>query len=51
MTKANGKVQEKKFQKILLKHFAEKGKENFTLNDSLFLSNLKNAKTNTILTS
>ena len=41
MTKTDGKVQKNKFQKILLKHFAENGKGNFTLNDSLFSSNLK----------
>ena len=56
MTKTNDKVQDKSFQKFLkqifefpLKHFAENQKENFSQNHSLFSSNLKNAKTNTIL--
>ena len=31
-------------------HFAEYGNDNFFANDSLYLSNLKNPKTNTILT-
>ena len=36
--------------KFLLKHFAENGKQKLFLNDSSFLSNLENAKTNTVLT-
>ena len=53
----NGKVRDaifKSFQnkqvKFLSKHFAENGKEKLFLNDSSFLSNLENAKTNTVLT-
>ena len=52
----NRKVQDKKFKsfsnkhlKFLSKHFAENGEKLFP-NDSSSLSNLKNAKTNSILT-
>ena len=38
-----------KYLKFLLKHFVENGKENLPSNDYSFLSNFKNAKTNTIL--
>ena len=54
MALRNGKVQNKKFKsfenkhlKFLSKHFAENVKEKLFPNDSSFLSNLKNAKTNT----
>ena len=45
MISKNGKVQDKKFKVFEIKHFDEK----LLLNDSSFLSNLKNTKTNTIL--
>ena len=54
MALRNDKVQNKKFKsfenkhlKFLSKHFAENVKEKLFPNDSSFLSNLKNAKTNT----
>ena len=53
----NGKVQDKKSKSFWNKHleflskiFAKTRKENLFLNGSSFLMNLKNAKTNTILT-
>ena len=57
MTLRNSKVQDKNFKsfsnkylKCLSKHFAENWKKKLFPNDSSFISNLKNAKTNTILT-
>ena len=51
---ANYKLEFKRFSnkhfEFLSKHFAENGKEKLFPNDSLFLSSLKNAKTNAILT-
>ena len=38
------------YLKFMLKHFAENGKEKFSLIEYSFLSNFKNAKPNTILT-
>ena len=43
-------VSSNKYLKFLLIHFAEYGNDNFSANDSLYLSNLKNPKTNTVLT-
>ena len=53
MALRNGKVQDKKFKrtlKFLSKRFAENGEAKLFPNDSLFSSNLKNAKTNAFLT-
>ena len=51
------KIEYKKFKsfwnkhlKFLSKHFGENGKENFFPIDYSFTNNLKNAKTNTIMT-
>ena len=57
MTLGNGKGQDNKFKSFLkqtslafIKTFCGKWKEEHFLSDSSFLRNLKNAKTNTILT-
>ena len=39
-----------KYLKVLSKHFPENGKEKLSPNDSSMLSNLKNVKRNTALT-
>ena len=44
----NFKSFQNKYLKFLFKHFAENGKEKLSPNDSSILSNLKNAKMNTI---
>ena len=56
MTLTNEKVQGKKFKikkkklKFLSKSFVDNGKQKLFPNNSSFLTNLKNAKTNTIMT-
>ena len=46
----NFKTFRNKYLKFLLKHFAENGMEKLSPNESSILSNLKNARWNTILT-
>ena len=40
----------KQILKFLSKHFIENGEDKLDANDSLFISNLENVKTNTTLT-
>ena len=57
MTLRNDKVQDNKLKsfwkqksEVSIKHFAKNGKEKLFVSDSLFISNWKNAKTDTIQT-